>query len=206
MGKEQETEEEPRDTIKDKLDKIKELGDGQEKIEEIYKMNDFITDGFNLMKKFRGDVIEKGLQIDLVLEEIIANYFINSDRIKNEQFKKLMLNSRDTTTFRKIQFFRELGLYKNPKFENKYDDVVTRLFWFINTRNDFAHLPRKSYNHEFKFRWKSDKKYDYRNLDDDFLKEIEDEFQYLVNALIQIQFNLDLMINWAKAKELEGLE
>ena len=196
-------EEEPRDTIKDNLDKLKEVDDDRKKMEEVYKMTEFISEGFNLMKKFRGDVVEKGLQLDLVLEETIANYFVNNDRERNEQFKELMFNTKYATTFRKIQLFKELGLSKNPKFNGRYDDVVKRLFWFNETRNDFAHLPRKSYEHEFKLRWKSNKNYDYRNLDDDFLKEIEDEFQYIVNTLIQIQFNLDLMINWAKAKELE---
>jgi hypothetical protein len=49
-------------------------------------------------------------------------------------------------------------------------------------------------------RWKG-KKRNYK-LDEDFQKEIEKEFQYLIKSLIQIATESGLLLNWSKYEKI----
>ena len=151
---------------------------------------DYIISGLDIMKKFRGEVIEKALQIENVIDETLANYFSKENKLKNNQFRKFMIDSRFCTSYRKIQIFNGLNLHKDHRFNGRYDKLVTQLRHFNESRNDLAHSLRDSYHHEFLMRWKGKK--EIVKLDDDFLKEIENEFQKIITSLFTIAHELCL--------------
>lgn len=162
----------------------------------------YIMDGLEIMKKFRGEVIEKSLQLDHILDDIISNYFSKESKKKNDQFRSLLLDSRYTTSFRKIKIFQELKLHKDPIFKNRFDGLSGRLICFNEARDDFAHLTRETYHHQFTVRWKGKK--ENKDLDDAFKKEIEDEFQYLITSLFEIAHEFGLLLNWRRYEERHG--
>ena len=163
-------------------------------------MEDYVMSGFEIMKQFRGNVIEKSLQLDYLLDNIIANYFSKENKTKNDQFRSLILDSRFTTSFRKIKIFQELKLHKDPKFGDKFKGFSGRLLHFNEARDDFAHITRDTYYHEFDMRWKGKK--EIRKLDTKFQKELENEFQYLIKSLLHIAMESGLLLNWSKYEEV----
>jgi hypothetical protein len=165
-------------------------------------LSSYIIDGIGIMRKFRGEIIEMALQIEYALDDIISNYYSKETKKKNDQFRKNMLDSRFCTSHQKIRIFSGLKLHKNAKFKNKFDDLIKRMHQFNEARNDFAHGLRDSYHHEFKVRWKG--KSHVASLDDDFQKEIDDEFQYIITGLKYIQNESGLMINWPKYEQIYG--
>lgn len=165
-------------------------------------LSSYIIDGIGIMKKFRGEIIERILQIENSLDDIISNHYSKDTKKKNDQFRKNMLDSRFCTTHQKIRIFSDLKLHKNAKFKNKFDDIIKRMHHFNEARNDFAHGLRDSYHHEFKVRWKG--KALVASLNNDFQKKIDDEFQYIITGLKVIQMESGLMINWSKYEEIYG--
>ncbi|MFA6889104.1 MAG: hypothetical protein WC254_06430 [Candidatus Woesearchaeota archaeon] len=164
------------------------------------KIDNSIMTGVDIMKKFRGEIIEMALQIDYILDDIISNYFSKETKKKNIQFREKILSAKPMGP--KTDMFLFLKLHENNKFEKKFDALPYRLKNFITARNKFAHNLRESYHHEFKGYWKG--KECIIKLNDEFLKEIDDEFQYLVKSLKYIQLESGLLLNWDKYEELDG--
>ncbi len=156
------------------------------------ELTKYIYEGFDVMRKFRGEFMEKTLQLDLMLDEIISCYF-SKERMKNEKFRKLILNPINITIHSKISILKKLELCT----DEKYKDFIKRFCWFIESRNYFAHVPRDSYHPEFEFLWKGKKIT--KELNDSFFKELNEEVQYLAMKLTWIRHESNLYYSSLKS-------
>jgi hypothetical protein len=166
------------------------------------KIESYIMNGMDIMKKFRGEIIEKSLQVEYILDDIISNYFSKETKKKNILFREKILSRK--TMGPKADIFLSLKLHKNKRFEKKFEKLPNKLKNFITARNKFAHNLRESYHHEFKGNWNG--KECIIKLDDEFLKKIDDEFQYLIKSLRYIQLESGLLLNWEKYESIQGLD
>ena len=144
-------------------------------------------------RKSRGYIIDKVIQMEVLLDQIISSFF-SDDKDKYEKFNKLILNKEFFTLHQKIKIFSELQLHKDKKFEKKFDELVKRLYEVNKIRNIVAHVYDDFSTPGFSVTLKEKTKR--VQLNDEFIEEFERVMQEIYTSLLTIQFESGLARNY----------
>ncbi|MBI2578480.1 MAG: hypothetical protein HYW26_02085 [Candidatus Aenigmarchaeota archaeon] len=86
----------------------------------------------------RAEIIKFAIDLDVFLERIITIYFVENST-KQKQFSSYIGKKEFFSFHRKIEVFRKLGLDKKEKYEGKFNELVSKLYYIKSMRNIVAH-------------------------------------------------------------------
>ncbi|GEM_PF-6661467 len=138
----------------------------------------------NLNRTGRGYIIDRVIQMELMLNDILANYFCEKGELYLS-FKELILNKEFFTLQQKINLFRDLGLHKQDKFKDQFMGLSGKLMEANNIRNKVAHLSINLENPKINI--KLNNKIQDVCLNDKFLNEFEDFMNEIYVSLMKIK-------------------
>ena len=137
----------------------------------------------NLNRKGRGYIIDRVIQMELMLDDMLANHFCE----KKEEylsFKELIISKEFFTLHQKIKLFRDLGLHKQDKFKKQFVGLSGRLMEANEIRNKVAHVSIDLENPKINIKLNNKSQAVY--LDDNFLNEFEDFMTKIYTSLMKI--------------------
>ena len=151
----------------------------------------------NVSRKGRGYVIDRVVQMEILLDQLICAFFTN-DKDKNSKFYNRILNKEFFTLHQKIKVFSELELHKHEKFNGRFSGFTGLLHEANAIRNIVAHQEEDPYTPGFNVTIKNIKKK--VQLNDDFLNEFESFMQEIYRSLFEIMYEsgLTLMKDFGK--------
>lgn len=97
----------------------------------------FILEKDKELKRLRGEIIEKVVYLEKLMNYIIASYFCKEQT--KQIFMEHVLEKEHFTFSEKCKLFHELQIHKPSQLKNKYNGYSGKLMKINEIRNAFAH-------------------------------------------------------------------
>lgn len=181
-----------------------------EELMKILTIPDSISPGFNELKrrieignKIRGEIINRVIEVEMWVNQFIANYFMGKNKKRSREFHHLVLSKESPSLISKInvilfvlganyksiesEFLETSGKGGGKKGQSQKPLSKGKIERFVNLRNHAAHRYIMEYDGAFHFVYLTTKQTELQDplikIDEAMLKEFMDTFTHLMGLL-----------------------